>query len=115
MESGLVALELTGTISMGLDCEQLQQEIEDLLHHQERRIILDLSSVQQIDSAAVGKIVACFSLVKKSGGELRVAGAQGPVEGVLKTTHVDKIIPLFGTAAAAAEGFADSGRPTGRP
>jgi hypothetical protein len=36
---------------------------------------------------------------------LRVAGASGHVETVLKMTNVDQIVALHPTAAAAAAGF----------
>ena len=53
---------------------------------------------------------ACFlcmsaGQVKKAGGELRVAGAAGHVEQVLKMTNVDQIVGLHPTTVAAAESF----------
>jgi anti-anti-sigma regulatory factor len=41
-----------------------------------------------------------------AGGELRVAGAQGLVEQVLKLTNLQKILALDPTPEAAAEKFA---------
>jgi anti-anti-sigma regulatory factor len=42
--------------------------------------------------------------MKKAGGDLRVAGARGVVEDVLKMTKVDSIISLYPTTAAAVAG-----------
>ncbi len=60
---------------MGADCQRLDQEIEHLMRQNEMRVIFDLSGVAQIDSGGMGKIVRCFSKLKKSGGSLRLAGA----------------------------------------
>jgi anti-anti-sigma regulatory factor len=43
--------------------------------------------------------------IKRAGGELRVAGANGQVEQVLKMTNLDQIVALHSTTAAAAVGF----------
>jgi anti-anti-sigma regulatory factor len=43
--------------------------------------------------------------VKKAGGELRLAGANGHVEQALKMTHIDQIVGLHPTTVAAATGF----------
>jgi len=53
----------------------------------------------------VGTIVACFSRLKKSGGDLRIAGANGKAESVMKMTQVDKVICFFPTTDAAAADF----------
>ncbi len=105
IKSSVVVLEMTGSISMGPDCDRIDQEIQQILGQSVNRVILDLTGVQHLDSAGVGRIVACVSKLKKSGGGLRVAGAGGMVEKVLKMTQVDKVVGLYPTAAAASEGF----------
>jgi anti-anti-sigma regulatory factor len=43
--------------------------------------------------------------VKKAGGELRVAGATGQVQQVLRMTNIHQIIALHPSTAAAAANF----------
>jgi hypothetical protein len=43
--------------------------------------------------------------VKNAGGELRVAGARGHVDQVLRMTSMHQILGLHPTAGDAAEGF----------
>jgi len=105
IKPAIVVLEMTGSICMGPDCDRIDQEIQQILGQHVNRVIFDLSGVQHLDSAGVGRIVACVSKLKKSGGALRVAGAGGMVENVLKMTQVDKIVGLYPTATAASEGF----------
>lgn len=68
------------------------------------------SGATQMDSTGIGIIAMCSGKLKKAGGELRVAGAKGVVEEVLKLTHMENIVSLHTTAAEAAAGFT-SGRP----
>lgn len=99
-----VVVEIAGKIVAGPECAQIEWLIADLLSQDEKKIVFDLSGVTQIDSTGVGIIVMCFGKVKKAGGDLRVAGARGIVEEVLKMTKVDRIIVLYPTTAAAVAG-----------
>lgn len=102
---GIVALEMTGRILMGPDCQLIEKEVEQALAQGDTRVIFDLTGVFQIDSAGVGKIVMCYTRLKKSGGDLRLAGVKGMLDGVFKMTQVHKVIGMFPTTAEAAENF----------
>jgi anti-sigma B factor antagonist len=105
IEPGIVVLELTGRFVMGADCQKLDREVDDHAQRGEKSFILDLTAVDHVDSAAIGQIVKCYSKVKKSGGTMRLAGAKGMVDGVLKLTQVHKVIEIFPTAQEAAKNF----------
>jgi anti-sigma B factor antagonist len=59
-----------------------------------KKVIFDFSGVTNVDSTGFGVIVMSAGQVKKAGGELRVAGATGQVQQVLKMTNVHQIIAL---------------------
>jgi anti-sigma B factor antagonist len=100
---GVAVIEMKGSIHAGPDCQRVEHEVDALLRESKTHVIFDLTHVTHIDSAAVGTIVTCFSRVKRSGAALRIAGSQGMVEGTLKLTQVHKVIPMYPTAAQAAE------------
>jgi len=105
IKPGIVVLEMTGEILMGPDCQRIEQELEQLLRQNEKRVIFDLSGISKIDSTGVGKIVRCFSQLKKSGGCLCLAGVKGMVEHAFKLTQVQKVIGIYPTALDASESF----------
>jgi anti-sigma B factor antagonist len=109
----VVVLEIAGQITLGNLCQQVEWAVEGLIRDNEKRIIFDLSRLNQIDSTGIGILVMCSTKLKRAGGELRVAGAQGIVEQVLKLTNVDRILTLDPTPEAAAEKFT-SGGPLGQ-
>lgn len=113
VEPDNVVVEIVGRIVAGPECQQIEWLISDLLSQDEKKIIFDISGVSQIDSTGVGIIVMCFGKMKKAGGDLRVAGARGIVEEVLKMTKVDRIISSYPNAAAAVEGVAGQGKLSG--
>lgn len=99
----LIVLGLAGRITLGRDCQEVEWQVEDLLKEHEKKIILDLSELQYLDSSGVGILVMCSGKVKQAGGELSVIGAQGIVEQTLRMTRVDQIVALYANVEAAAE------------
>jgi anti-sigma B factor antagonist len=102
----IVVLEISGRITIGRECKQLEWATDSLVREkQEKKIIFDLSGVTHIDSTGVGIIVMSAGQAKQAGGELRLAGVNQHVEHVLKLTSVDKLVALNPTVAEAAIGF----------
>ena len=79
--------------------------VSDLLHQNDKKLIFDLTGVEQIDSTGANIIVQCFLAARQAAAELRVAGASGKVARVFKITRLDAVIPSYPTVAAACEGF----------
>ena len=107
VQPGIWVMEMSGNVHMGADCKRVDQEITGHIEKKQLRIIFDLGKVDHIDSAFVGQIVKSYSSLKKVNGKLRLAGVKGMVEGVLKMTQVDKVIPVFPTVSSACEDFAE--------
>ena len=105
IKPGVTVVELTDSIKMGDDCQRLEKEVEMLIGRKETRVIFDLTGVGYLDSSAIGSIVKSLSRLKKSGGDLRLAGVKGMVDGVLKMTKVNTVIGIFPTALDASENF----------
>jgi anti-sigma B factor antagonist len=101
----IVVLEIAGRITIGRDCKQLEWATESLVREQKKKIIFDLSGVTHIDSTGIGILVMSAGQVKSAGGELRVAGAKGHVDQVLRLTNVHQLVAVHATTGAAAESF----------
>jgi len=105
MEPDIVVLEIAGRITLGRESKQLEWATENLVREKQKKIIFDLTGVTRIDSTGVGIIVMSAAQVKTAGGELRVAGAIGHIDQVLRLSSVDKLVPLHPSATAAAAAF----------
>jgi anti-sigma B factor antagonist len=110
----VIVLALAGRITLGRECQEVEWQVDDLLKSHEKKIILDLSELNYLDSTGVGILVMCSGKVKQTGAELKVVGAQGIVEQTLKMTRVDQIVTLYATLETAAENFT-IGPPLGQP
>jgi anti-sigma B factor antagonist len=105
MQPDITVLEMTGKITMGNDCRQIEWTTRDLAAENQKKIIFDLAGVTHIDSTGIGIIVMVAGQMKKAGGQLRVAAATEHIGQLLKMTNVDQIIALHPTVAEAAAAF----------
>jgi anti-sigma B factor antagonist len=105
LQPDIVVLVITGRITIGRDSQHLEWTVGNLVSEQRKKIIFDLTGVTHVDSTGIGIIMMSAGQVKEAGGELRLAGATGHVEEVLKMTNVNQILGLHPTTAAAASSF----------
>lgn len=98
-------LEMKGRIILGKDAHGVEQKVAELLREQVRKIIFDLTGVTLMDSTGVGILVVCQSMIKKEGGALRIAGANGSIKNTMKTTKVDKLLQMYPSVEEAAASF----------
>jgi anti-anti-sigma factor len=62
---------------------ELRHRVHALLRRGERRILLDLSRVSDLDAAGVGELVRAYNMTSAANGVLRVAHAFGRVRELL--------------------------------
>ncbi|MGZ4821615.1 MAG: STAS domain-containing protein [Terriglobales bacterium] len=110
MSNDVVVLEMVGRITLGRDCEQIEQQVNELIREKQTKVIFELSRVKHMDSTGIGILVLCSGKLKDAGGELRLAGATGVVEQTLRLTRMNRIVPTFATVAEATAGFAKAAR-----
>ncbi len=108
LRPGVVVLELKGPLQMGVECKQLELAFDELLREKQTRVVLDFTGITKLDSGGLGKVVKCFSRLKKAGGAMRLAGVRGMNENVLKVTLVDRLMKVYPSALEASENFTDA-------
>ena len=105
IQPGVIVLQMTGSIRIGPNCQQIEHALEEILQEGGLWVIFDLSGVTYIDSAGIGTVVRGLIKLKKLGGTLRLSGVKGMVGGVLKLTQIDRTFEIFATAEEAAQGL----------
>jgi anti-sigma B factor antagonist len=105
IDPDVVVMEMHGRIVMGSDSQKIEWGLTHLLKDSQKKVIFDLSDVCYVDSSGVGILMMCHAKLKKVGGALYLAGAQGMVEEALAMTSVNKIVPLYSTTTMAAKDF----------
>jgi anti-sigma B factor antagonist len=104
-EISILKLQEARLIYENLD--PIQEQFISLVESGKRKIIIDLSEVEYIDSFAVGFIMDMYRRLSIKDGALRLSGLQARVKKILTITRVDNVIdihPRIEDAVAAFEG-----------
>lgn len=74
--------------------EALRKAFNLLFDQGKRTVVLDLSSVQIINSYGIGKVLTCYKRMKAENGVLMVRPLQGFVKETFELLMLDKLIPI---------------------
>jgi anti-sigma B factor antagonist len=97
---GCVVLAVAGEIDLAT-APALRQQLVDLVAEGHRRIVVDLSRTEFLDSTGLSALVACLKRLRAHDGELRVVCTTPRVRKVFEITHIDRVLPLFDSVDAA--------------
>lgn len=108
IEPDIFVLQPVGRITMGRPCHEIEWVIDELVRGDIRKVVLDLSEVDRVDSTGIGMLVTSSGKLKKAGGEIRVAGARGMVHDMAYTANIHRIIPFHDSVEQAAASFSQT-------
>ena len=101
LESGIAVVTISGRLSMGGETERLDAAVKGLLAKDQKKFVLDITTLDYLDSSGIGMLVSCLTNVKKAGGELCVVGANPRIKRIFTMTGVESMMPMFATLAEA--------------
>jgi len=93
-DSGAMVVEISGRLHLGNSLSSIEASIKGLIGEGNRKMIVDLATLQFIDSAGVGMLISCGGEMDHVNGVFRVAGAHGPVAKIFDTVHMGRIVEL---------------------
>jgi anti-sigma B factor antagonist len=100
----VVLVDLSGELVLGEGDETLRQVVDELVAEGWKKILLNLSHVDRLDSAGVGELVSGWKLAQKFGGSLRLLRLGDRAR---HTLHLSQILPLLKVYEEEAEALAD--------
>jgi anti-sigma B factor antagonist len=105
LDGGVTVVEISGRLNLGNSLISIETAIKRLIEQGARKLVVDLSDVNFIDSSGIGMLVACAGQMEQSSGRIRIAGAAGVVAKAFDIVHMERITPLDENVEAAAGAF----------
>lgn len=102
-EPDITVIELSGRITIGRESSQIETNVVKVLHDGGRKIVIDLSRIEYIDSTGIGIIAYCFGKITQAGAQCRVSGAKGLVMDLFRITRLENVIRFFPDVDSACE------------
>lgn len=93
-------VELAGEADV-LDTEALQGVLETQARKRPGLLVIEMSGLQFMDSAALHAILRAHRMLVRDGGRLVLVSPHDTVARVLQMTEVDRIVPVYASVAEA--------------
>lgn len=106
LEGGIVVFEIEGNIVGGPDAISLNEEVHKLVDEGKKKFVIDMHSVEHINSSGLGILIASLNAVRQAGGDLKVANASSRVLELLKITKLTQIFESYNSVEEAVKGLA---------
>ncbi len=87
-------IKITADLDNEVSGEALRKAFNDLFDKGKRTVVMDLSSVQIINSYGIGKVLMCYKRLKAENGVLMVKPLQGFVKETFELLMLDKLLPI---------------------
>jgi anti-sigma B factor antagonist len=101
----VIVLDLQGNIRLGESNIELHNILKFLVEKGERRVLLNLADVKYIDSSGLGELVAGFTTLQKSGGELKILRLTERVRELMVITKLLTVFEVFDDEQEAVKSF----------
>jgi len=94
IEPDITVVSCAGRFTLGTQLRLTESMINTLLQKGVRKLVVDLTHTETVDSAGLGVLMHIFGEMEQLGGEMRVAGANERVAKMFYVTHTDGILTL---------------------
>jgi anti-sigma B factor antagonist len=101
----VAVIDIKGRVTFGEGAELLRDKVNSLLHQGHRKLLLNLASVDYVDSAGLGEIVGTFATVRRQGGALKLLGLTSRIRDLLSITKLLTVFEAFDTEGEAVRSF----------
>jgi anti-sigma B factor antagonist len=98
-------LDLRGRATIGVDSDRLGWRLKELVAKGERKLLLNLRDLTQVDSSGLNVIVTTHLSLRGQGGDLKFLCPRGRVLEVFSVLRLPEIIPSFDDETQALASF----------
>jgi anti-sigma B factor antagonist len=108
----IVILDLEGNIRLGEGSRTLHEKVRLLVENGEKEILLNLAKVSYVDSCGLGELVAGYTTLQKSDGEMKLLNLTDRVTELMVITKLLTVFDVFENEEEAIESFKDTSENT---
>jgi anti-sigma B factor antagonist len=98
-------LDASGRITLGEGSTALRDTVKQLLADGKKKILLNLTNVNYVDSSGMGELVSAFTSVSNAGGELKLLSVTKRIKDLLQITKLYTIFDIYDEEVSAVGAF----------
>jgi anti-sigma B factor antagonist len=101
----IAVVDFSGKITLGEGSALLRKTIRELVEQGHRKILINLSDVDYIDSSGIGELVGAYTTVRNASGELKLVHLTKRVHDILQITRLFMVFDVQADEPAALKSF----------
>ena len=101
---GVAVARFTGRLDF-TSTPEARDQFASAIAADHRKLIIDLSKVEFVDSAGLGSLIGGMRTARQAGGDLRIANPTEQVKMLLSLTSLDQVLKIHPTIEEALVGF----------
>ena len=94
IDPDITVVSCAGRFTLGTQLRLTESMINTLIQKGVRKLVVDLTHAEIVDSAGLGVLMHVFGEMEQLGGTMRVAGANDRVANLFHVTHTNGILAL---------------------
>ncbi len=98
-------LDLSGSVRMGEGAVALRNSIRGLVDDGNKKILLNLGAVKNIDSSGIGELIANYTTISNNGGQLKLLSLTEKIRDLLVITKLLTVFDSYDTEPEALNSF----------
>ena len=98
-------LDMNGSVRMGEGAIALRNSIRGLSDGGQKKILLNLGGVKNIDSSGIGELIANYTTVSRDGGQLKLLNLTDKIQNLLVITKLLTVFDSYDNEADALNSF----------
>ncbi len=98
-------LDLSGSVRMGEGAIALRNSIRGLIEKGNKKILLNLGGVKNIDSSGIGELIANYTTLSRDGGQLKLLSLTDKIQNLLVITKLLTVFDSYDNEAEALNSF----------
>ena len=101
---GVAVTRFSGRLDFA-SAQDARGEFDSAIAAGHRKLVVDLSKVEFVDSAGLGSLIGGMRRARQAGGDLRIASPTEQVKTLLSLTSLDQVLKIHPTIEEAVLGF----------
>ncbi len=98
-------LEVKGSLIGGEETDEMSNAVADMIERGNKKLIIDLSKVDYLNSTAIGALVKAHTTYKKAGGNVKLCGVNKNINNIFVITKLTMVFDVVDSKDDAAKSF----------
>ena len=98
-------LDCSGKITLGEGTMAIRNTVREVLKNGGKKIVLNLSEVNYIDSSGIGELVSTYTTVTNQSGQLKLLNLTKKIQELLQITKLLTVFSVYDSEQKAISSF----------